>query len=89
MPLRVCLCGIARAWPGSPREPHRPVERHFPTAVFSRPLSRQHLRGLVAPPSPVPGSALLLYFSLSWDPVVGLICISLVLQLLRTSSCDD
>lgn len=91
----VCASAGVSVWyhscmaPGSPREPHRPVEHHFPIAVFSRPLSRQHLRGLVAPPLPVLGSALLLYFSLSWDPVVDLICTSLVFQLLRTSSCDD
>ena len=64
-------------------------EHHFPIVVFSHPLSRQHLRGLVVPRLPVLGSTLLLYFSLLWDSVMGLICISLVFQLLRTSFCDE
>ena len=64
-------------------------EHHFPIVVSSHALSRQHLRGLDVPRLPVLGSTLLLYFSLLWDSVMGLICISLVFQLLRTSFCDD
>lgn len=89
-PLRVCPRGTLHArLRGARVSLTGRFEYPFPTVLLSRPLSRQHLRGLVVPPLLVPGSALLLYFRLLWDPVVGLICISLVFQLLRTSSCDD